>query len=168
MTFFIFVDTLPLLIPTGVAFHAIVVGYLGLFIVYRSLVDPSDVALRTNRNWIFEKNRFRNLRFSALAVDKEEKWEYVGGRSKCIHTYKGMSFEEFTQRVLEKFNISLDVMRMHYALKFNPRVIQDLEDEDDLDNAVSHSDEFANVYIVESPRVEAIEENIPNTQLTFG
>ncbi|RVW81023.1 hypothetical protein CK203_045348 [Vitis vinifera] len=79
-----------------------------------------------------------------------------------------MSFEEFTQRVLEKFNISLDVMRMHYALKFNPRVIQDLEDEDDLDNAVSHSDEFANVYIVESPRVEAIEENIPNTQLTFG
>ena len=79
-----------------------------------------------------------------------------------------MSFEEFTQRVLEKFNISLDVMRMHYALKFNPRVIQDLEDEDDLDDAVSHSDEFANVYIVESPGVEAIEANIPNTQLTFG
>ncbi|KAL6316378.1 hypothetical protein AAG906_018081 [Vitis piasezkii] len=29
-------------------------------------------------------------------------------------------------------------MRMHYTLKFNPRVIQDLEDEDDLDNVVSH------------------------------
>ena len=79
-----------------------------------------------------------------------------------------MSFEEFTQRVLEKFNISLDVMRMHYALKFNPRVIQDLEDEDDLDNVISHSDDFANVYIVESPPIEAIEGNISNTQLAFG
>ncbi|RVW14793.1 hypothetical protein CK203_091052 [Vitis vinifera] len=54
------------------------------------------------------------------------------------------------------------------TLKFNPRVIQDLEDEDDLDNVVSHSDDFANVYIVESPGVEAIEANIPNTQLALG
>ncbi|KAL6347641.1 hypothetical protein AAG906_026169 [Vitis piasezkii] len=59
-------------------------------------------------------------------------------------------------------------MRMHYTLKFNLRVIQDLEDEDDLDNMVSHGDDFANVYIVESPCVDAIEANIPNTQLTFG
>ena len=58
-------------------------------------------------------------------------------------------------------------MRMHYALKFNPRVIQDLEDEDDLDNVISHSDDFANVYIVESPCVVAIEVNIPNTPLAF-
>ena len=79
-----------------------------------------------------------------------------------------MSFKEFTQWVLEKFNIPLDVMRMHYTLKFNPRVIQDLQDEDDLDNEVSHSDDFANVFIIESPHVEAIEGNIPNTQLTFG
>ena len=61
-----------------------------------------------------------------------------------------MSFEEFTQKVLDKFDISLNVMRMHYTLKFNPKVIQYLEDEDDLDNMVSHSDDFANVYIVES------------------
>ncbi|RVW15074.1 hypothetical protein CK203_084857 [Vitis vinifera] len=79
-----------------------------------------------------------------------------------------MTFEEFTQKVLEKFDISLHVMRMHYTLKFNPRVIQDLEDDDDLDNVVSHSDDFANVYIVESPGVEAIEANIPNTQLALG
>ena len=59
-------------------------------------------------------------------------------------------------------------MRMHYTLKFNLRVIQDLEDEDDLDNMVSHNDNFANVYIVESPSVEAIEANIPNTQLALG
>ncbi|WJZ87677.1 hypothetical protein VitviT2T_007043 [Vitis vinifera] len=79
-----------------------------------------------------------------------------------------MTFEEFTQKVLEKFDISLHVRRMHYTLKFNPRVIQDLEDENDLDNVVSHSDDFANVYIVESPGVEAIEANIPNTQLALG
>ncbi|WJZ85832.1 hypothetical protein VitviT2T_005349 [Vitis vinifera] len=79
-----------------------------------------------------------------------------------------MTFEEFTQKVLEKFDISLHVMRMHYTLKFNPRVIQDLEDDDDLDNVDSHSDDFANVYIVESPGVEAIEANIPNTQLALG
>ncbi|XP_034674329.1 uncharacterized protein LOC117905534 [Vitis riparia] len=79
-----------------------------------------------------------------------------------------MTFEEFTHKVLEKFDISLHVRRMHYTLKFNPRVIQDLEDEDDLDNVVSHSDDFANVYIVKSPGVEAIEANIPNTQLSLG
>ena len=45
---------------------------------------------------------------------------------------------------------------MHYTLKFNPKVIQDLENEDGLDNVVSHSDDFANVYIVELPRVEAM------------
>ena len=95
-------------------------------------------------------------------------WEYVGGRSKGIHIYKGMTFEEFTQKVLKKFDISLHVMKMHYTLKFNPKVIQDLEDEDDLDNVVSHSDDFVNVYIVELSRVEAIKANIPNTQLAFG
>ncbi|KAL6328718.1 hypothetical protein AAG906_003404 [Vitis piasezkii] len=59
-------------------------------------------------------------------------------------------------------------MKMHYTLKFNPRVIQDLEDEDDLDNVVSHCDDFANVYLVDLPCVEAIEANILNTQLAFG
>ena len=49
------------------------------------------------------------------------------------------------------------MMKMHYTLKFNPRVIQDLEYEDDLDNVVSHNDDLANVYIVESPHVEKIE-----------
>ena len=30
-------------------------------------------------------------------------WEYVGGRSKDSHIYKEMSFEEFTQKVLQLF-----------------------------------------------------------------
>ena len=98
-----------------------------------------------------------------LVEKNDGQWEYVGWRSKGIHIYKGMSFEEFTQKILEKFDTSLDVMKMHYTLKFNPRVIQDLEYEDDLDKVVSHSDDFANVYIVDSPCVEAIETNIPNT-----
>ena len=70
-----------------------------------------------------------------------------------------MSFQEFTQRVLEKFNISPYVMKMHYTLKFSLKVIQDLKDEDELDNVVTHGDDFAIVYIVESPHVEAIKEN---------
>ena len=45
----------------------------------------------------------------------------MDGRSKSIHIYKGMPFEEFTQRVLEKFDISIYVMRMHYSLKFIDR-----------------------------------------------
>ena len=56
---------------------------------------------------------------------------------------------------------------MHYTIKFNPKVIRDLENEDGLDNVVSHSDDFANVYIVELPCMEAIEENILNIQLAF-
>ena len=83
-----------------------------------------------------------------LVQKNDGQGEYVGGRSKGIHIYKGMSFEEFIQKILEKFDTSLDVMKMHYTLKFNPKVIQDLEYEDDLDNAVSHNDDFTNVYIV--------------------
>ncbi|RVX16585.1 hypothetical protein CK203_006028 [Vitis vinifera] len=92
-----------------------------------------------------------------LVQKNDGQWEYLGGRSKGIHIYKGMAFEDFTKKIIEKFDISLDVMKMHYTLKFNPRVIQDLEDEDDLDNVVSHSDDFANVYLVDLPSMEAIE-----------
>ncbi|RVX13477.1 hypothetical protein CK203_020942 [Vitis vinifera] len=102
-----------------------------------------------------------------LVQKNDGQWEYLGGRSKGIHIYKGMAFEEFTKKIIEKFDISLHVMKMHYTLKFNPRVIQDLEDEDDLDNVASHSDDFANVYLVDLPSVEAIEANIPNSQLAF-
>ncbi|RVW58947.1 hypothetical protein CK203_107670 [Vitis vinifera] len=102
-----------------------------------------------------------------LVQKNDGQWEYLGGRSKGIHIYKGMAFEDFTKKIIEKFDISLDVMKMHYTLKFNPRVIQDLEDEDDLDNMVSHSDDFANVYLVDLPSMEAIEANIPNSQLAF-
>ena len=102
-----------------------------------------------------------------LVQKNDGQWEYLGGRSKGIHIYKGMAFEDFTKKIIEKFDISLDVMKMHYTLKFNPRVIQDLEDEDDLDNVVYHSDDFANVYLVDLPSVEAIEANIPNSQLAF-
>ena len=59
-----------------------------------------------------------------LVLKNDGQWEYVGGRSKGIHIYKGMSFEEFAQRVLEKFNISLDVMRMHSMMKIS--VITDI------------------------------------------
>ncbi|KAL6328667.1 hypothetical protein AAG906_003352 [Vitis piasezkii] len=79
-----------------------------------------------------------------------------------------MPFKEFTKKILVKFDISFYAIKMHYTLKFNPRVIQDLEDEDDLDNVVSHCDDFANVYLVDLPCMEAIEANIPNTQLAFG
>ncbi|KAL6326014.1 hypothetical protein AAG906_038506 [Vitis piasezkii] len=103
-----------------------------------------------------------------LVQKNDGQWEYVGGRSKGIHIYKGMPFEEFTKKIFEKFDISFDAMKMHYTLKFNPRVIQDLEDEDDLDNVVSHSDDFANIYLVDLPCVEAIEANISNTELAIG
>ena len=76
-----------------------------------------------------------------------------------------MSCAEFTSRILEKFDISLDLGKMHYILKFNPKVIQDLEDADDLDNVISYSDNFVEVYMVESSCLEGVEENMPNTQV---
>ena len=76
-----------------------------------------------------------------------------------------MSFEEFTSRILEKFDISLNTDKMYFILKFNPKVIQDLEDAEDLDNVISYNDDFTEVYIVESSCVEGVQENMPNTQL---
>ena len=37
-------------------------------------------------------------------------WEYVVGRSKGMRVYKGMSFEEFTSRILENFDTSLNTV----------------------------------------------------------
>ena len=76
-----------------------------------------------------------------------------------------MSFEEFTSRILEKFDISLNTDKMYFIFKFNPKVIQDLEDAEDLDNVISYNDDFTEVYIVESSCVEGVQENMPNTQL---
>ena len=92
-------------------------------------------------------------------------WEYIGGRSKGICVYKGVPFEEFTSRILNKFDISLNTVKMHYILKFNPKVIQGLEDMDDLDNAISYSNYFVDVYLVELSCLEGVEGNMTNTQL---
>ena len=91
--------------------------------------------------------------------------EYVGGGSKGIRVYKGMSFEEFTSRIFKKFDISLNTVKMHYILKFNPKVIYDFKDMDDLDNVISYSDDFVEVYLVESSCLKGVEENMLNTQL---
>ena len=100
-----------------------------------------------------------------LVQQNDGVWEYVSGRSKGICVYKGMSFEEFTSRILEKFDISLNTVKMYYILKFNPKVIQDMEDMDDLDNVISYNDDFVEVYLVESSCLEDVEGNMPNTQL---
>ena len=76
-----------------------------------------------------------------------------------------MSYAEFTSRILEKFDISMELVKMHYILKFNPKVIQDLEDAGDLDNVISYNDNFVEVYIVESSYFEGVEENLPTTHV---
>ena len=58
-----------------------------------------------------------------LVQQSDGLWEYTGSQSKGIHVYKGMSFAEFTSRILEKFDSSFEVTKMHYILKFNPKVI---------------------------------------------
>ena len=100
-----------------------------------------------------------------LVQQNDGVWEYVGGRSKGICVYKGISFEEFTSIILEKFDISLNTVKMHYILTFNCKVIQDLEDMHDLDNLISYNDDFVEVYLVESSCIKVVEANIPNTQL---
>ena len=37
-----------------------------------------------------------------LVQKNDGQWEYVGGRSKGIHIYKGMPFEEFTKKNLRE------------------------------------------------------------------
>ena len=56
-------------------------------------------------------------------------------------------------------------MKMHHILKFNPKVIQDLEDMNNLDNVISYNDDFVEVYIVESSYLDGVEGNMSNIQL---
>ena len=56
-----------------------------------------------------------------LMQQNDELWEYIDGRSKGIHVYKGMSYAEFTSKIFEKFDISLDLSKMHYILSSIPK-----------------------------------------------
>ena len=64
-----------------------------------------------------------------LVQQNDGLWKYIGGRSKGIHVYKGMSYAEFTSRILEKFDISMELAKMHYILKLeklSPLCVLDL------------------------------------------
>lgn len=54
-----------------------------------------------------------------------------------------MTFEKFFGRALEKFSMSLDGKKFYHTLMFDPKTIQQFEDDGDLDNLVSYCNKYA-------------------------
>ena len=81
-------------------------------------------------------------------------------RVKGIHIYPRISFEKFLDRTCEKLKINKEGKKIYYIVKYDPNVLLDLEDDEDVKDLVLHSNEFACVYIVHSAREECVQEEM--------
>lgn len=86
--------------------------------------------------------------------------KYKGGRVKGMRIYHGMSFDEFLDRACEKLKINREGKKFYYIVKYNPNVLLDLEDDEDVEHLVLLNNEFACVYIVHSAREEGVQREI--------
>lgn len=85
---------------------------------------------------------------------------YKGGRVKGIHIYHGMSFDEFLDRACEKLKINREGKIFYYIVKYDPNILLDLDDDEDVIDMVLHNNEFTCVYIVHSAREEGVQREI--------
>ena len=72
---------------------------------------------------------------------------YKGGQVKGIHIFCGMSFEKFFDRTCEKLKINKKGKKCYYIVKYDPNVLLDLEDDEDVKYMILHNNKFACVYI---------------------
>ena len=81
-------------------------------------------------------------------------------RVKGIHIYPRISFEKSLDRTCEKLKINKEGKKIYNIVKYDPIVLLDLEDDEDVKDLVLHSNEFACVYIVHSAREECVQEEM--------
>ena len=62
--------------------------------------------------------------------------------------HDGMSYEEFVISTCDRWKISREGIKFYYTLKYSFKMFQELEDDSNMDELVTHSDEIVHVYIV--------------------
>ncbi|KAL6329518.1 hypothetical protein AAG906_021526 [Vitis piasezkii] len=98
-------------------------------------------------------------------VPKEDKQiQYKGGQQKGMYIGQGMSYADFVSKACERLDINSNGYTFHYTLEFDPSTLQQLDDDEDMHMMLSHSYDYARIYVLKQTRRVEIEGGIVNVQ----
>ena len=96
-------------------------------------------------------------------VPKEDKQiQYKGGQQKGMYIGQGMSYADFVSKACEQLNINSNGYTFHYTLEFDPFALQQLDDDEDMHMMLSHSYDYARIYVLKWTRRVEVEGGIVN------
>ncbi|RVW63770.1 hypothetical protein CK203_059629 [Vitis vinifera] len=98
-------------------------------------------------------------------VPKEDKQiQYKGGQQKGMYIGRRMSYAEFVSKACEWLDINSNGYTFHYTLEFDPSALQQLDDDEDMHMMLSHSYDYARIYVLKWTRRVEVEGGIVNVQ----
>ncbi|RVW64516.1 hypothetical protein CK203_040357 [Vitis vinifera] len=98
-------------------------------------------------------------------VPKEDKQiQYKGGQQKGMYIGQRMSYAEFVSKACERLDINSNGYTFHYTLEFDPFALQQLDDDEDMHMMLSHSYDYARIYVLKRTRRVEVEGGIVNVQ----
>ncbi|RVX17044.1 hypothetical protein CK203_003269 [Vitis vinifera] len=94
-------------------------------------------------------------------VPKEDKQiQYNGGQQKGMYIGQRMSYAEFVSKACERLNINSNGYTFHYTLEFDPSTLQQLDDDEDMHMMLSHSYDYARIYVLKRTRRVEVEGDV--------
>ncbi|RVX19970.1 hypothetical protein CK203_004688 [Vitis vinifera] len=101
-------------------------------------------------------------------VPKEDKQiQYKGGQQKGMYIGQRMSYAEFVSKACERLDINSNGYTFHYTLEFDPFALQQLDDDEDMHMMLSHSYDYARIYVLKRTRRVEVEGGIVNVQNNY-
>ncbi|RVW96164.1 hypothetical protein CK203_037800 [Vitis vinifera] len=77
---------------------------------------------------------------------------------------QGMSYADFVSKACERLDINSNGYTFHYTLEFDPSALQQLDDNEDMHMMLSHSYDYARIYVLKRTRIVEVEGGIINVQ----
>ncbi|XP_019078111.1 uncharacterized protein LOC104880614 [Vitis vinifera] len=94
-------------------------------------------------------------------VPKEDKQiQYKGGQQKGMYIGQRMSYVEFVSKACERLDINSNGYTFHYTLEFDPSALQQLDDDEDMHMMLSHSYDYARIYVLKRTRRVEVEGDV--------
>ena len=98
-------------------------------------------------------------------VPKEDKQiQYKSGQQKDMYIGQEMSYTNFVSKEFERLDINLNGYTFHYTYEFDPSAVQQLDDDEDMHMILSHSHDYARIYVLKRARRVEVEGGIVNVQ----
>ncbi|KAL6314438.1 hypothetical protein AAG906_025923 [Vitis piasezkii] len=84
--------------------------------------------------------------------------------TKGMYIGQRMSYAEFVSKACERLDINSRSTTFHYTLEFDPSALQQLDDDEDMHMMLSHSYDYARIYVLKRTRRVEVEGGIVNVQ----